>query len=517
MAETGKKMKYYILLGIVILTAAGLRLYRLDYHSMWDDEARTYLAGTTDTLGGALSFTIAVDYGTPPGNLLPRYLLTKIFGKSTYVFTLPSVIFSLLGIFLYFLLFSRLAGNKTALLACILIAIHPEEISYAMTPRNYAVLNTVIPLSFLLLILAVKKQKYLWYFFHGISLALCYYAHLLTAGIALSQGVIIIFLLLSGRGNLSINRLRLFTGFSLSIAVSAVLFLPWLLELFKIKLHTSLNPFVSGPSWHSPLDIVYIFVFGRGPFKIITLLLVLPGILKLYKDKPFLPVALVEVLAVSAFVSWLLMHANFFHVRYVIFLLPVFLLLPAAGIAEISEKLRQIFPRYKLSAAVSLLLVLFLFASSSGKLADWYRKGRAYDGNWKEAAHRMQSLYQPGDAIIIPYFHAMIFSVYSSLPVYFINNSAPSFISISDFSKYNRRPWKNINLNLYNGKQYAAEFGGKNVWLLCIRNLSSAENTDTEGASLSRFTEKTGVHPCGEKILGHSYIYFYRLGNGIIH
>ena len=124
MAETGKKMKYYILLGIVILTAAGLRLYRLDYHSMCDDEARTYLAGTTDTLGGALSFTIAVDYGTPPGNLLPRYLLTKIFGKSTYVFTLPSVIFSLLGIFLYFLLFFLLLLRFFLCCFCIWFLFH---------------------------------------------------------------------------------------------------------------------------------------------------------------------------------------------------------------------------------------------------------------------------------------------------------------------------------------------------------------------------------------------------------
>jgi 4-amino-4-deoxy-L-arabinose transferase-like glycosyltransferase len=122
------------LLLIVLLLAMGLRLYRLDAQSLWNDE------GTSVAIAQRDLATIARDAASDIHPPLYYWLLsgwTRLFGTSEAAVRLLSVVLGVALVALTFALGRTLAGAWVGLIAAFLAAINPFQVAYSQEARMY--------------------------------------------------------------------------------------------------------------------------------------------------------------------------------------------------------------------------------------------------------------------------------------------------------------------------------------------------------------------------------------------
>ena len=407
----------------ILIIALLLRLYHFDYFSVWDDEARTYIVSAATSWVNVLKMQQLQISANPPLDPLIRHLSMKIGQDTTFFFMLPSLIFSLLGILCSFMLARRLFGIPVAMLTAILLTVHPLDIAYAQEGRNYAILNAVIPVASILFLRAMDTNKKLNWLLYSISLSICYYSHLLTLGIAITHGIYFIITIgndfLHGKSRKAI--IGLFFSYILSASLSIMLFIPWLLPYFK---HSGPTPWIDGPGtiYYSLKDII--LMFNAGVFKLIPIGLTVIGIagLLLRREKNALFVVL--TILVSSAASYEATKNSFFHIRYIFFILPFFLMVTAYGISLFSEKVLQVLRRVKTNFMrieyLAGIILLLIALNNLPVLAAGYKYGweKNFDGDWRGAAEYVNRQYKESDAIIVPHRLHANFDTYNKLPTY---------------------------------------------------------------------------------------------------
>ncbi len=131
------------------MVGAGLRLYRLDFQSLWNDELSSWRRSSYETLGQVV--TNAVDDVHPPGHHIVLWAVGRWLGESEYDLRLPSVLFGTLTIIYVFLIGRRLYSDREGLIAAGLTAVLWCPIYYSQEARMYA-----------LLVLATVGATYHW-------------------------------------------------------------------------------------------------------------------------------------------------------------------------------------------------------------------------------------------------------------------------------------------------------------------------------------------------------------------
>jgi len=143
------------LLLLILLVSAGLRCYRLDYQSFWNDEIITY-----DDSKHQLSRIISNPYDP---NIPPLYYLITHFimdlGDKEWILRFPSVLFSVLSVFLFYLVLNNWLGRKHGLMGALVMALSPFHIWYSQEARPYALLILLSLLSLWLLQLLTKNPR----------------------------------------------------------------------------------------------------------------------------------------------------------------------------------------------------------------------------------------------------------------------------------------------------------------------------------------------------------------------
>lgn len=122
----------HLLFGI-LLVAALLRVANLGQKSLWLDEA---YSAVTSQMPRAAEFA-NIDPSRPPLHLTLLHYWTQTFGNGEAAVRMPSVLVSLINIWLLFILARRLFDSETALLAAALLALSPLDIWYAQEARTY--------------------------------------------------------------------------------------------------------------------------------------------------------------------------------------------------------------------------------------------------------------------------------------------------------------------------------------------------------------------------------------------
>jgi mannosyltransferase len=153
---------HWALLALVLILAVGLRAYRLDAQSFWNDEgnsARIAERSIPLILEGA-----AGDIH-PPAYYLLLAGWRAIFGQGEAALRALSVVFSVLTVLLSFWVGGRLFGWWEGLLASLLVAINPFQIYYAQEARMYAMLAALATASVGLtvaLLTADGRRRAIW-------------------------------------------------------------------------------------------------------------------------------------------------------------------------------------------------------------------------------------------------------------------------------------------------------------------------------------------------------------------
>ena len=404
----------------ILLIALFLRLYHFDYLSVWDDEARTYLVSAATSPVNVLKMQQLQIPANPPLDPLIRHFFMRIGGDNTFFFTLPSLVFSLFGILCSFILARRLFGFPAAIITAFLLTIHPLDITYAQEARNYAILSVVVPLASLAFLKAMETKRTLHWLLYSLSLTFCFYSHLLTLGVAITHGIYVMLRMIMDYRDVESPRgtLRVLISYMLALSFSILLFLPWLLPY----LSREINPWDKGPA------IIYfnlwrvVMMFNSGMFRVIPIALTLTGLYALFRrEKRENTLFVILNILVLYAASYMATKNNFFHIRYVYFILPFFLMITAHGILFLSEMVSKLSRVGFLKIGyVAGMILLVLSLNNARHLYAGYQYGWEdnFDGDWRGAAEYVHEHFREGDAIVVPHRLHANFDTYNKLPTY---------------------------------------------------------------------------------------------------
>jgi 4-amino-4-deoxy-L-arabinose transferase-like glycosyltransferase len=401
-------------LGAVLLAAAAVRGWGLGTRSVWFDEAYSVFIAQQPLLEIP---RLLQAYDThPPLHYALLHVWTALFGTGEAAVRLPSVIASVGVVVLTFLLARRLAGERVGLLAAILIAFSPFQITAAQEARMYPFLTLFGLGGSYALWLALEEGRRRQWIAYVLLMALALYTHHFALLLVLAHGVYVLVVH---------RRIATTRTWMRWMAMTALAYLPILPVIF-----TQLTTARAWPDFRPPFgvraltDLMGMFSFGGGLFGMGTYFRRGPLLLE-YRAAILLPFVLLALCGVAglggwrrrAFVLgyWLLpvltiavisLKWNMFYERYFSFVLPPFATLLAAGVCYLAEAVRR---PGKVVALVSVLM--FLASFNLPALADVYRARTAYE--WRGTAQYVTARARADDFILfVPAFARIPFEYY---------------------------------------------------------------------------------------------------------
>lgn len=340
--------KTIILIFIVQWTLGiSLRLYHLGYYSLWLDEIGEVIAALSPwrQFFGIISAQLS-----PPLD----YLLLKfiaVFGRSDIIIRMPSFLFGVISIPIFFNFVRSISNTRTALFANMFFVLSPMAINYSREARMYSLFLALSMTSYLFFAHLLKNPDWKKAVILGLTnFALCATHYL---GMYILSMEIVLYLILK------YNKIRSLGYILLSLGISILLFLPIIpVLLIQIK-HSGAQI-----SYSMPLDIYFfkvpLSIFASSRFwdfwYYFFLILFTIGVIRSFISREF-RVFTLALLFVAGF--GIIFTASYFKnvitPRNLIFLLPLYLTVCAYGLEYLLDKI-PVRVEWKL-AAVGLLLM----------------------------------------------------------------------------------------------------------------------------------------------------------------
>jgi mannosyltransferase len=162
----------------IILLAFGLRIYHLDYQSLWRDEMDAILFARGN-LGGLARLFVTPGHNGPLYYVLLHFWI-RLVGDSEFALRFLSLFCSVLAVPVVYLLGRRWAGKTGALVAALLCATSPYLVWYGQEGKMYALLLLMSALSTYVYLQALERDRaYLWAGY-VLLVAASMYVHLLA-------------------------------------------------------------------------------------------------------------------------------------------------------------------------------------------------------------------------------------------------------------------------------------------------------------------------------------------------
>jgi uncharacterized membrane protein len=203
-------------LWLIVAAGAGLRLYRLDFQSLWLDEGLQFYVATENSIGELFRQTNSFH---PPLSFVINHLFLLV-GESDFFLRLPSALFGIASLPLLYVLGRDLMSKNVAVFAVLVLALSPFHIWYSQEGRMYSQLLFLSLLSSWLLIQAVRRGQARWWVYFTVAGAAGMYTHIFM-GLALAAHFLWVVLY---------HRRQMVPIVASGIAIF-ILFLPWVLLL----------------------------------------------------------------------------------------------------------------------------------------------------------------------------------------------------------------------------------------------------------------------------------------------
>ena len=360
-----------IWLGILITAGTFLRVFRLDTQCLWADEALQYAIARADSVMQVINGALAK--ANPPLSHIINHLFLSV-DTSDFFLRLPSALFGILSLPLFYLFAQKITSRKSALFAFFVFSFSPLHIWYSQEGRMYAQLVFLVLLNNVLLLKALEQNRVNWWSFYALTLVLGFSTQVFMMFVVFSQ---LPWVIQHYR-----NRMLLF---SVSIVVSILLFVP----LVGLFLHSfivsmggyegagfslgalpytffvysagfSLGPSVAALHESRSLDFLSHFLPSIMAVSVVFGVLIILGIgeLKNRNEGKWLSfcllglfVPLVGTMVYSVFLRY--------NVRYTIVALPFFCILVGSGLAFLQRCSRPVY--VLMTCAITLIISSSLY------------------------------------------------------------------------------------------------------------------------------------------------------------
>lgn len=409
------------LLLAIFLAGMALRLHRLDAKTLWTDEMITAVRAQSEPR----SLIGSIASGEGAGVQLPlTYIVTHFFvrllGDTEFVLRLQAVLFGSLSVLLTYRIGKILFTVRGGLIGAFLLAVNAHHVRYSQEARHYALIVFLALLSLIFLLKALEgKQKSLW-----IGFILCtsfglynhYFAYLLLpAEVVLAAWVIFEEWISFRRQDAHLierrpsSRLsspaRQAMMFIVSLGLVGMSLLPWIptLQAQLPRQMSSEAVGVSTESLQASLDLLFgvlaSYSGAEGALLLLWLALVMSGLassepkyiimLLLWMGVPFTFLAVAE-------------PAHFVHPRYVLFILPLFLLVVAKGLSTVATLVHRFLrsPRANRRAVALLVSAVGAGILASFNVVSLRRHYAEQRPDWRSAAEYLKENFAPGQLIL---------------------------------------------------------------------------------------------------------------------
>jgi tetratricopeptide (TPR) repeat protein len=445
------------LLVVVLLLGFGLRLYQLDGKGLWYDELGTALFTSPDkspleVIRGPLEVPVIP---APPLYFLSTYLF-RLLSQSDFVLRLPPVFFGVLAIAATYVVGKGLLGPRRGLVAAFLLCMSSFHVRYSQEARYYALLMLLGTLSLYFFYRGLRHNDLRSWAGYVVSSTLAAYTHLFAFLFLAVQGVYALSFFVYGRlkargaaGSRSWKK-EPFFAFLASAFLMALLYLPMLpFTLSGVLGQKGFGGRV--PTAVTPTSLSYLAgivdLFGAGPG--LALLCYLAAFcLGLY----FLVRQAREQLVLAALwmvlpflVVFMVPAGHSFRLRYVIFVLPVFLLVVSTGLVGLGQLLSDWTARRWTGVgkqAMVLPVTVAIFCSilgvlSLGALAKLWDEGKQ---PWDKASSFLQAAVGPSEATVATgedYADRLLYYGYDASDVgYLASCPCPARVVLEDWHRF---------------------------------------------------------------------------------
>lgn len=331
-------------LALILTLASGLRWFGLDFQSLWLDELYTMnMANPENNWADIYRLSFTHD----PLSVLYFVLLNSFFklaGYSALSAKLFSSIFGLSAVFMCFLLGKRLLSARVGLFAAFLMAINPFAITYSQEARVYTMYLFTAALAFYSLFNFINRPSNKTALVYGLCVLLMLLSHFFGFFVLFSQITIYSYFAFRDRRASLLTHLRLIT---LAASVCILGYLPFV-PIF-IMLTKSKGTWIDPPGADALMRLYLDFqggswlLFSMGLVLILLLAILWRTAESVNESKQKRKDAVIFLslwISISFLVPFLLsiFHFPIFYKRYMISYLTPFLLLSAAGLAQVSNK-----------------------------------------------------------------------------------------------------------------------------------------------------------------------------------
>ena len=403
------KKEIFILI-VIIFIGTFLRFYKLTYHHLWLDEVLTvnHSTGNFRTIISELK-----NWASPPLFYFLLNLWMKIFGKTEFVLRLLPAIFGIITIFLVYKVGTKMFNQNSGLIASFLLAISPFHIVYSQEIRMYSLLSLLCLISTYLLYRAINEDKISLWFCYAVIAELTLYTH--------NWGI---FFLIAQNIYIFLFQTKNIKKFAFVQVLITLFYLPWVPVVFHQTGNRDIFLYLSRPSIN---DIKLTFEaftgvgfgVGEGDVRLVQkwrdfalwmfAFLCIFGIVKEFKKYKkeiiLLIFCFLTTLLLAFFVS--LKIPLYKPDKYTIIVFPLFCILIAAGITNISGLLKlTIILIITVLSSMSLFQYYFLIHKSYSKEIAEYIKHNCKNNDIASALPNFESIavqyYYDGDIIKFP-------------------------------------------------------------------------------------------------------------------
>lgn len=339
----------YLYLFVIVIIAAGLRLYHLTYQSLWYDELHSVIGASP-----ANDISTIIEYckkDQPPAFFILLHYWFKLFAYNDYYARLLAAIIGIAGVVAIFFMGKELSNTRTGLLASFITALNWFHLYYSQEVRFYGLLFLLTTLSFLYLIRSARNSTIVNLILYILSSVTLLYTHYFGMVVMVTQLLIFIWLICSKQ----LERKTLLYGMVAGISI-ILAFVPWIPTVWR---DNDLPTYWIGmPDYDFLLTYYYIYM---GHNKYLVRLFAIFGLMLLYTvffnnnsriiegknwtiRQAFIFLMLWTGLSYLFPLIYSIIKMPMLHERYTIIALPAIFIMIAAGFSSInSYAVRAIF------------------------------------------------------------------------------------------------------------------------------------------------------------------------------